>query len=151
MSRDMAFDQMFKVWQIHHDKTKVQTLQPRNNSDFALKKHCDDDEEEDDNDDDDLFSESDTATTDNNDSSESSSIELVDEAIVKPPYNCECDGGDNNNHLHQVALDSTYKGTVSVIHELLFQSNFFPKVLKKYDRCQGKKKKPIFFFFYLNT
>ena len=144
MSRDMAFDQMFKVWQIHHDKTKVQTLQPSNNSDFSLKKHCADDEEEEEDDEDDLFSESDTATTttDNNDSSESSSTELVDEAIVKPPYHCECDGGgDNNHHLQQVALDSTFKGSVSVIHELLFQSNFFPKVLTKYERCQGKKKK----------
>ena len=133
MSRDMAFDQMFKVWQIHHDKAKIQTLQPHNNSDFAIKQD----------DDDDLFSESDTmSTTEDNSSTEScsSSNEFIeeDEGIVNPPHHCECHCGDNNNHhLQQVALDSTFMGTVSVMHELLFQSNFFPKILKKYEGCQG--------------
>ncbi|KAG2218174.1 hypothetical protein INT45_006226 [Circinella minor] len=111
MSRDMAFDQMYKVWQIHHDKAKVQTLQPRNNSDFAIK--------QDDGDEDDLFSESSdtmSTTTDNSSTEEScsSSNEFIeDEGIVNPPHHCECHCGDNNNqHLQQIALDSTFKGTI---------------------------------------
>ncbi|KAI9493531.1 GRAM domain-containing protein [Zychaea mexicana] len=122
MSRDMAFDQMYKVWQKHHDTGKPQTLQPRNHSDFSLKRHDDDD--------DDLLSESGTAT----DISSSLSVddeEGSDEAIVKTPK-CKCD-----SHLGQVALDSTYKGTVEVMHELLFQTNFFPKAMKKYEGCHG--------------
>ncbi|KAI9267929.1 GRAM domain-containing protein [Phascolomyces articulosus] len=124
MSRDMAFDQMYKVWQMHHDTAQVQTsLQPQNHSDFVLKNEEDDEEEDED---EDAFSESSSVTDDHTFSSEKES----DEAIVKTPH-CQCD-----EHLNQIALDATYKGTVGVMHELLFQTNFFPKALKKYEGCQ---------------
>ncbi|KAI8147299.1 hypothetical protein BJV82DRAFT_595022 [Fennellomyces sp. T-0311] len=114
MSRDMAFDQMYKIWQMHHGTGDMQTLQPRDNSDFSLKRHDDDEDDEDD-----MHSDSETEAS-----------ELDDEAIVHAPH-CECTG-----HMSHVVLDATYKGTVKIMHELLFESSFFPKALKKYEGCQ---------------